>query len=42
MTPKKKPKMNQGGKKKATVKTKPLKKAKIFMSAAAGLNPSNL
>jgi hypothetical protein len=36
MTPKKKLKMNQGKKKN---KTKPIKKAKIFMSAASGLNP---
>jgi hypothetical protein len=38
MTPKKKLKlkMNQGKKK---TKTKPIKKAKIFMSAASGLNP---
>jgi electron transfer flavoprotein alpha subunit len=38
MTPKKKLKMNQGKKKS---KTKPLKKAKIIISAASGLNPLN-
>ena len=36
MTPKKKPKMNQGKK-----KSKSLKKSKIIISAAAGLNPLN-
>ena len=39
MTPKKKLKINQG--KKKTTKSKPLKRAKIIMSAASALNPQN-
>jgi len=38
MTPKKKLKINQGKKK---PKSKPLKRAKIIMSAASALNPQN-
>jgi hypothetical protein len=38
MTPKKKLKINQGKKK---TKSKPLKRAKIIMSAASALNPQN-
>ena len=38
MTPKKKLKINQGKK----LKSKPLKRTKIIMSAASGLNPVNL
>jgi hypothetical protein len=38
MTPKKKLKINQGKKK---TKPKPLKRAKIIMSAASALNPQN-